>query len=72
GREYGPGSELPSLSELGEQLGSFLLLGAFASFLGSFLNQRFDLGNTTGERVKDFNDRMVRDTILTNMPVRMA
>jgi Domain of Unknown Function (DUF1521) len=72
GREYGPGSELPSLSELGEQLGSFLLLGAFASFLGSFLNQRLDLGNNTGERVKDFNDRMVRDTILTNMPVRMA
>ncbi len=35
GREYGPGSELPSLSELGEQLGSFLMLGVFASFLGS-------------------------------------
>jgi hypothetical protein len=38
GREFGPGSELPSLSELSEQLGSFLMLGAFASFLGNFLN----------------------------------
>jgi hypothetical protein len=38
GREYGPGSELPSLGELGEHLGSFLMLGAFAKFLGDFLN----------------------------------
>jgi Domain of Unknown Function (DUF1521) len=38
GREYGPGSALPSLGELGEQLGSFLMLGAFAGFLGRFFN----------------------------------
>ncbi len=33
GREYGPGSELASLGEIGEFLGSFLAFGIFASFL---------------------------------------
>jgi hypothetical protein len=33
GREYGPGSELPSMGEIGDFLGSFLLLGMFAPFL---------------------------------------
>jgi hypothetical protein len=34
GREYGPGSELPSLGELGEALSGFLLLGALFGFSG--------------------------------------
>ncbi len=34
GREYGPGSQMPSLGELGENMGAFLLLGMFAAFLG--------------------------------------
>ncbi len=34
GREYGPGSDTPSLGELGSFLGDFLMLGLFASFLG--------------------------------------
>jgi hypothetical protein len=33
GREYGPGSEMPSLGELGGFLSSFLFFGTFASFL---------------------------------------
>jgi hypothetical protein len=38
GHEYGPGSTMPSMGELGESLGSFLILGIFANFLGSLLN----------------------------------
>jgi hypothetical protein len=34
GGEYGPGSEMPSMGEIGNFMGSFLLLGVFASFLG--------------------------------------
>jgi Domain of Unknown Function (DUF1521) len=34
GREYGPGSALPSLGELGERLGAYLLFGALMGFLG--------------------------------------
>jgi hypothetical protein len=35
GREYGPGSDTPSLGEIGNFLGDFLLLGLFATFLGA-------------------------------------
>jgi Domain of Unknown Function (DUF1521) len=34
GREYGPNSNMPSMAELGENLGAFLFLGMLASFLG--------------------------------------
>jgi Domain of Unknown Function (DUF1521) len=34
GREYGPGSQMPSMGELGEFLGSFLAYGLFSAFLG--------------------------------------
>lgn len=46
GREYGPGSELPSMGELGDNLGNYLLLGAFASFLGNLLNFNNDPGTS--------------------------
>jgi hypothetical protein len=51
GREYGPGSDKPSLGEtevfpsitdIGNFLGSFLLLGMFAPFLGGSNNARFE------------------------------
>ncbi len=35
GREYGPGSDAASMGEVGEFLGSFLMLGMFAAFLGN-------------------------------------
>jgi Domain of Unknown Function (DUF1521) len=42
GREYGPGSEAPSMSEIGEFLGSFLMLGMFASFLGNGFSSQIE------------------------------
>jgi hypothetical protein len=65
GREYGPGSELPSLGEMGEALGKFLLFGIVLGGFGGFTN----FGNTGGfdnggsndgfrERPRErFNDR---------------
>jgi hypothetical protein len=41
GREYGPGSELPSFAEISNFIGSFLLFGMFASFFGQ-ANGRFE------------------------------
>jgi hypothetical protein len=35
GREYGPGSQMPSMGEIGEFLGQFLALGLFAGFLNN-------------------------------------
>lgn len=60
GREYGPGSETQSLGELGDMLGSFLMLGAFASFLGFALN----LGS---DRVGDRQpDRLIGQPVFRN------
>jgi Domain of Unknown Function (DUF1521) len=80
GREYGPGSEMPSLGELGEQLGNFLLLGIFGSFLDSILNggnRSHHYHDHHGHRPKGRQpsvdhtyERGFRDRILTNMPVR--
>ncbi len=44
GREYGPNSNMPSMAELGENLGAFLFLGMLASFLG------VDLGSVLGNQ----------------------
>jgi hypothetical protein len=46
GREYGPGSEMASLGEVGNFLGSFLLLGVFANFLGSSFGSSLLSGDT--------------------------
>ncbi len=45
GREYGPGSGEPSLGEIGDFLGSFLMLGLFASFLGTAFTNPIESSN---------------------------
>ncbi len=62
GGAYGPGSELPSLSEFGQQLGAFLLLGVLFSFAGiSFGSNDGGGRNHTTERNETRNERSPRD-----------
>ncbi len=42
GREYGPGSDMPSMGEIGNFLGSFLMLGMFAAFLDNGFSSRVE------------------------------
>jgi hypothetical protein len=42
GREYGPGSDQPSLGEIGNFMGSFLLFGVYATFLNVELSPRME------------------------------
>ena len=42
GHEYGPGSDMPSMGEIGNFLGSFLMLGMFASFLGNGFSSQIE------------------------------
>jgi hypothetical protein len=42
GREYGPGSDTPSLNELGTFMADFLMLGLFAAFFGTSFNTNND------------------------------
>jgi Domain of Unknown Function (DUF1521) len=57
GREYGPGSDTQSLGELGNMLGSFLLLGVLASFLGNAANFGSERGSD--RQLDRFTDRPV-------------
>ncbi len=58
GGEYGPGSTMPSMGEIGEYLGQFLVFGAMASFLtnGGFGMGRSDANENVsdGSRIRGF------------------
>jgi hypothetical protein len=61
GREYGPGSEMPSLSEFGDQLGAFLLFGAIFSMANWMSDRVYFTNEGQGQRNDDRVERSPRD-----------